>query len=199
MAYAFLGLMVVLWIGIGILLAVSRKRRQAEEGFDPQTGRGVLVAKIAPLVILFYLESCVAAPGLYFILQVISEEGFSGLQAGLLIVFVLFCIALPLLLLLLKWRERTIVDKDGIQFPVFPFRLVRVSWNDITELEYLVHRARLRVRRQVFREVRIHTKDRVYKPTWDRATWARHWQGILSVIVERANLIEVEKGHWVRR
>lgn len=131
--------MIVLWIGVGIALLVRNQQRKAKGRFDPQTGSGVIVGSIAPLVALFYILSCIGAPGLAYILQTAFEEGFSPLVAVLLPCFGVFTIVLPLLALLLKWRERTVIDAEGIQFPRFPFRLVRLSWSEIDKMEVTVH------------------------------------------------------------
>lgn len=197
MGYLCLGLMVVLWIGVGVALLVRNQQRKTKGHFDPQTGTGVIVGSIAPLVALFYILSCLGAPSLAYIVQIAFDEGFSSLVAVLIPCFGVFTIALPLLALLLKWRERTVIDAEGIQFPRFPFRLVRLPWSEIEKMEVVVH-GRPRSARVYITEVSIHAGGKVYKPTWDRATWRRRKQAILGAIVERAYLTEVTPGYWLR-
>jgi hypothetical protein len=196
MAFLVFGLMAVLWIGVGILLVVRNRQRKAARRFDPESGVGVLVGSLTPLAILFYLLSCVAAPGLAYTVQVASEEGLSPLVALILLVMAVLTIGLPLWALLMKWRERTVVDAEGIQFPQFPFRLVRLPWAAITELKAVTHMGAHM--RRFITEVSIHTPDRVYKPTWDAATWKLRGRDILHAIASRAHLVELGSGHWVR-
>ncbi len=197
MGYLCLGLMIVLWIGVGVALLVRNQQRKAEGRFDPQTGSGVIVGSIAPLVVLFYLLSCLGTPSLAYILQTAFEEGFFPLVAVSVPCFGVFTIALPLLALLLKWRERTVIDAEGIQFPRFPFRLVRLPWSEIEKMEVTVH-GRSGGARIYITEVSIHAGGKVYKPTWDRATWQRRKRTILGAIAKRACLTEVTPGYWLR-
>ena len=202
MAYLIWGLMVILWIGVGILLIVRNRQRKAAQRFDPRSGAGVLVGSLTPLVILFYLLSCLAAPSLAYTVQVAFEEGFSPLMALILLVVVVLTILLPLLALLMKWRERTVIDADGITFPRFPFRLVRLPWAAITALRVMEHRgptARGTRHVRFITEVSIHTQDKVYKPTWDAATWRLRGRDILRAIADHAHLVEIETDHWVRK
>ena len=197
MGYLCIGLMVVLWIGVGVALLVRNQQRKAKGRLDPQTKTGVIVGSIAPLVTLFYVLSCIGAPSLAYIVQTAFDEGFSPLVAVLVPCFGVFTIILPLLALLLKWRERTVIDADGIQFPRFPFRLMRLSWSEIDKMEVVVHKRPSGVR-GFLTEVSLHAGGKVYKPTWDRATWQRRKKIILGAIVERAYLTEVTPGYWLR-
>lgn len=197
MGYLCLGLVIVLWIGVGVALLVRNGQRKAKGRFDPQAGTGVIVGSIAPLVILFYLLSCIGAPSLAYIVQTAFEEGLSPLAAALLPCFGVFTIALPLLALLLKWRERTVIDAEGIQFPLFPFRQVRLPWSEIDKMEIAVHGRRGGARVYIT-EVSIRAGGKVYKPTWDRATWQRRKKTILGAIAKRAYLAEVTPGYWLR-
>jgi hypothetical protein len=201
MGYLCIGLMMILWIGVGISLLVRKRQLRTGQCLDPQTGIGVLVGSITPLVVLFYLLSCIGAPSVAFIMQVAFEEGFSPLVVALLLCFGIFTIGLPLLALLMKWRERTVIDAQGIQFPRFPFRLVRLPWSEITELKVTEHKGPSAQRARVIRyitEVSIHAGDKVYKPTWDASTWKRWRTTILRAIASQAHLTEVEPEHWVR-
>lgn len=201
MGYVCFGLMVVLWLGVGVWLLVQNRRRKAEERFDPETGIGILAGSITPLVILFYLLSCMGGPILAYVVQTGSDEGFSPLVAGLVLCFGTFTVVLPLLVLVLKWRERTVIDEGAIQFPLFPFRLVRLDWSEISEMTMAEHKGPSARGTRIVRyitEVSIHAGDRVYRPTWDAATWKRRGKGILRAIATHAHLSEVEPNHWVR-
>ncbi len=201
MAFLVVGLMTVLWIGVGILLLVHNRQRKAAQRFDPQSGTGILVGSLTPLVILFYLLSCVGAPGLAYTVQVAFEEGFSPLVIVILLVMAVFTVGLPLCALLLKWRERTVINAEGILFPRFPFRLVRPPWADIVGLQVTRHKGFTARGNRLVRfitEVSIHTHDKVYKPTWDATTWRKRGNDILRAIVSRAHLVEIGPGHWTR-
>jgi hypothetical protein len=201
MGYVCIGLMIVLWIGVGVSLLARKRQPKTRQHLDPQTGTGTLVGSLTPLAILFYLLSCLGAPSLAYIVQVASEEGFSPLVAVLVPCFWVFTIGLPLLALLMKMRERTVIDEQGIQFPRSPFRLVRLPWSEITALQVTEHKApSARAARTVryITEVSIHAGDQVYRPTWDTSTWRRWRKTILREIVSRANLTEIEPEHWVR-
>ena len=201
MGYLCIGLTIILWIGVGVSLLVQKRQPKTKQRIDPQTGTGVLVGSITPLVILFYLLSCIGAPSLAYIVQVAFEEGFSPLVAVLVLCFGVFTIALPLLVLLMKMRERTVIDEQGIQFPRFPFRLVRLPWSEITALQVTEHKGPSAQGARIVRyitEVSIRAGDQVYRPTWDASTWKRWRTTILQTIASRAHLTEVEPEHWVR-
>jgi hypothetical protein len=191
----------VLWIGVGVSLLVRKRQPKTKQRIDPQTGTGTLVGSITPMVILFYLLSCIGAPSLAYVVQVDFEEGFSLLVVALVLCFGTFTIGLPFLALLIKMRERTVIDEQGIQFPRFPFRLVRLPWSEITALQVMEHKGPSARSARVVRyitEVSIHAGGRVYRPTWDAATWKRGRKTILQAIVTRAQLTEIEPDHWVR-
>lgn len=201
MGYFCFASMIVLWVGVGISLLARNRQRKTEQHLDPATGTGVLVGSITPLLILFYLLSCLGAPILAYLVQSAFDEGFSSLAAGLLLCFGVFTVGLPSLALSIKWRERTVIDVEGIQFPRFPFRLVRLPWSEITELRVVEHKGPSPRGTRIIHyitEVSIHAGGRVYKPTWDAATWRRWGKIILQAIVDRAGLTQVEPKHWVR-
>jgi hypothetical protein len=189
----------VLAIGIGIWLAAGRKKREAQEGFDPETGHGVWVTKVGPMIAVFYIFSCIGTMLWSVTLPVVLEErSVSGLTLSLAIVGLLL-VVLPLWWLVSKWRERTVIDDEGIQFPRLLGGPVRLAWDDVTELKVTVHKVLTRrgVRRFPVTEVSVYTTDKVYKPTWDKATWIKNKKRIIAAIVERARLVEQEPGHWV--
>jgi hypothetical protein len=201
MGYVCIGLMTVLWLGVGVSLLARKRQPKTRQRIDPQTGTGTLVGSITPLVILFYLLSCIGAPSLAYIVQVAFEEGFSPLVVVLVLCFGVLTIGLPLLVLLMKMRERTVIDEQGIQFPRFPFRLVHLPWSEITALQVTEHKGPSARSARIIRyitEVSIHAGDTVYRPTWDASTWKRWRTAILQAIATRAHLTEVESGHWVR-
>jgi len=90
---------------------------------------------------------------------------------------------------------------DIHQFPLFPFRLVRLPWSEITALQVAEHKGPSARGTRVIRyitEVSIHAGDKVYRPTWDASTWSRRGKTILRSIVSHAHLTEAQPKHWVR-
>lgn len=200
MALAFFCLWAVLAAGLGVLLATRGKTRKSAAGFDVETATGVWVTSISPMAALFYICSPFGTMLIAITLPVMIEDRFSSPYGVVMLVIGVLMVVLPMWWFVRKWRERTVIDREGLQFPRLLGRPVRLSWDDIEGLDVTEHRGWTRggMRRFTITEVNVRTKDKVYKPTWDRATWARNSAKIIAAIVSHANLVAAGEKRWAR-